>query len=222
MLRILCIVSVCILYCTLSTAFSVHRNPLFHSTFTTRQHSSPRKPLQAGLFGMEKPLSTSQTVASSMFLVARKAVYNTPNIATVTTISPLQIVFGKIWEVVSDPLQLLSAVYVACMVGLIIGGITGKLQTFVKNLLKKKSKNGIEEEEDSELKVYECEVCRMQLRPARGRAQKILSRKNFLCSNCGAKGTSFFDINDLEDPRALRRLERLKKEEEDENLAYED
>jgi RNase P subunit RPR2 len=168
--------------------------------------------------------SFSKTLASSSsaaFLVARQAVYNTPNIAKVTTISPIQMIIGKIWEVVTDPLQLLSAVYLLCMVGLVVGGVTGKLTRLFKHLTKSKS-NKTNTDDDEELKVFECEVCRMQLRPARGRAQKILSRKNFICSNCGAKGSAFFDIHNLQDPRAIKRLERLKKEEEDENLAYDD
>lgn len=52
----------------------------------------------------------------------------------------------------------------------------------------------------------------MQLRPARGRAKAILAREKFRCQKCGAKASSFFDIDNLDDPRAVARLERLERE----------
>jgi hypothetical protein len=59
----------------------------------------------------------------------------------------------------------------------------------------------------------------MELRPARGRAKAIFARERFRCQKCGAKAFSFFDIDDMNDPRAVARLQRLEKEklEEDEN-----
>ena len=61
----------------------------------------------------------------------------------------------------------------------------------------------------------------MELKPAKGRAKAIFARPTFRCQKCGAKASSYFDIDDLEDPRAVARLERLEKEklEEDDNRA---
>jgi hypothetical protein len=53
----------------------------------------------------------------------------------------------------------------------------------------------------------------MELRPARGRAQVILGRERFRCSRCGAKASAYFNIDDMNDPRAVARLERLKEQE---------
>lgn len=61
--------------------------------------------------------------------------------------------------------------------------------------------------------VYECEKCQMQLRPAKGRAKKVLSNPRFRCSRCGASASAYFDIDDMSDERAVERLERLKREE---------
>lgn len=59
----------------------------------------------------------------------------------------------------------------------------------------------------------------MEMRPARGRAQVILGRERFRCSRCGAKASAYFNIEDMNDPRAVARLERLK---EAENMDYAD
>jgi hypothetical protein len=57
----------------------------------------------------------------------------------------------------------------------------------------------------------------MELRPARGRAEKIFARERFRCSKCGAKASAYFDIDDLTDPRAVARLERIAREKEEED-----
>jgi hypothetical protein len=64
--------------------------------------------------------------------------------------------------------------------------------------------------------IYECEKCGMELRPARGRAQAVFSRPRFRCARCGAKAESYFDIDDMNDPRAVARQERLEQEKLDE------
>ena len=61
--------------------------------------------------------------------------------------------------------------------------------------------------------VCACQSCGMEMRPARGRAQVILGRERFRCSRCGAKASAYFDIDDMNDPRAVARLERMKEAE---------
>ena len=58
------------------------------------------------------------------------------------------------------------------------------------------------------------QVCGMEMRPARGRAEVIFGRERFRCSRCGAKASSYFNVDDMNDPRAVARLERLKAQEE--------
>lgn len=76
--------------------------------------------------------------------------------------------------------------------------------------------------EELPYQVFECEVCEMQMRPAKGRAEKIFGRDRFRCSRCGSKASSYFNIDDLSDPRAVERIERLAKEKEDEDSLGDD
>eukprot|EP01039_Chlorochromonas_danica_P010378 gene10378-11493_t len=67
--------------------------------------------------------------------------------------------------------------------------------------------------EATAFQVFECEKCHMQLRPAKGRGKKVLSNPRFRCSTCGSPASAYFDIDDMSDERAVERLERLKREE---------
>jgi hypothetical protein len=49
------------------------------------------------------------------------------------------------------------------------------------------------------------QVCGMEMRPAKGRADIILGRERFRCSRCGAKAAAYFNIDNMEDPRAVAR-----------------
>lgn len=53
------------------------------------------------------------------------------------------------------------------------------------------------------------------MRPAVGRAEFIFSKPRFRCARCGSKASAYFDVDDMSDPRAVARKERLEKEEED-------
>ena len=70
--------------------------------------------------------------------------------------------------------------------------------------------------------VFECERCGMQLRPARGRAEKIFANERFKCARCGSKAGAYFNIDDMNDPRAVARLDRIKREEEASEGDYND
>jgi hypothetical protein len=67
-------------------------------------------------------------------------------------------------------------------------------------------------EEDLPFQTFECEVCKLEMRPARGRSEAIFGRARFSCSRCGAKAAAFFDVDDMEDERAVARKERVDKE----------
>lgn len=86
-----------------------------------------------------------------------------------------------------------------------------------------KPKDGTEPAvEELPYQIFECEVCRMEMRPARGRADAIFGRPRFRCSKCGAKASAYFDVDDLDDPRAVSRLERLEKEKNRETYGDDD
>jgi rubredoxin len=88
------------------------------------------------------------------------------------------------------------------------------LSIFGKGTLAKK-KDGTPVVEELPFQTFECEVCQMEMRPARGRAQAIFGKERFRCSRCGAKADAYFDVDDMNDPRAVARKERLLKEQED-------
>ena len=95
------------------------------------------------------------------------------------------------------------------------------LQKFFKifgkgTLVKKPGEAGDQDVEELPFQTFECEVCKMEMRPARGRADAIFGRPRFRCSRCGSKASSYFDVDDMDDPRAVARLERLEKEKNDE------
>ncbi len=102
----------------------------------------------------------------------------------------------------------------------VIGNI---FKPVVRSVDKLRNKNGkidlkqIEElKNKSEFDIYECEVCQMELRPAKGRAKIVLSKPAFRCPKCGAKSVKFFNIYDMKDSRAKARWERLQREKEEE------
>ena len=75
--------------------------------------------------------------------------------------------------------------------------------------------------EDLPFQTFECEKCQMQMKPAKGRAEVIFGKARFRCSRCGSKADAYFDIDDMTDPRAVARAERVRKEEE-RRSSYED
>eukprot|EP01040_Poterioochromonas_malhamensis_P007982 gene7982-8627_t len=102
----------------------------------------------------------------------------------------------------------------------VIGNI---FKPVVRSVDKLRNKNGkidlkqIEElKNKSEFDIYECEVCQMELRPAKGRAKIVLAKPAFRCPKCGAKSVKFFNIYDMKDSRAKARWERLQREREEE------
>jgi hypothetical protein len=131
----------------------------------------------------------------------------------------------KVLEIVSNPIALVFALYFVLVgytqVGTFFNGILSALR------LRKRDKPAVPVAE-MPFQVFECEVCEMQMRPARGRAAKIFGKERFRCAKCGARASSYFDIDDLTDPRALARRERLAAEEagedglEGEGADYED
>ncbi len=80
-----------------------------------------------------------------------------------------------------------------------------------KQLLANTEKDVVSARDASE--VLECEKCRMQMMPAKGRAAAILGKSTFRCARCGSKAAAYFDIHNLDDPRAVARLKRLENEE---------
>ena len=62
------------------------------------------------------------------------------------------------------------------------------------------------------------------MRPARGRAEVIFGRPRFRCSKCGSKADAYFNVDDMDDSRAVARLQRLEEEanREDYDDVYDD
>lgn len=124
---------------------------------------------------------------------------------------------GKAMSVLFSPTSMLLAMYVATNFA------SWMQKAWVQKLLSMFGKGSLKREADGTKSVvvelpfqtFECQVCKMVMRPARGRAEAIFGRERFRCSRCGAKADAYFDIDDMDDPRALARVERLKREQEE-------
>lgn len=135
----------------------------------------------------------------------------------------------KVVEILLNPLTLCLALYVSSIGWNRVLWLQKILKIFGKGTLANKKDSKTTEagaataspELDLPYQVFECDSCGMELRPARGRAEIIFGRERFRCSRCGAKASSYFDIDDMNDPRAVARVERLKlekqREEEEDN-----
>ena len=100
------------------------------------------------------------------------------------------------------------------------------LKIFGRGMLAKNSSGDLNAKpvvlkEDLPFQTFECEKCQMQMKPAKGRAEVIFGKARFRCSRCGSKADAYFDVDDMTDPRAIARAERIKKEEE-RRAKYED
>lgn len=153
-------------------------------------------------------------------LVAYDAVYSDEKEDRVSIVldSPV----SKVLDIVFNPFALVITLYF-----FILGA--NKFEDFFSRVLsifgkkpKKEDNKPSVKVEDLPYQVFECEVCQMQMRPAKGRAEKIFGRERFRCSRCGAKASAYFNIDDMDDPRAKARVERLKREEEDEDYVTDD
>lgn len=122
-----------------------------------------------------------------------------------------------------NPLTLVLALYFSSVAWSNVVWFQQILKLFGKGKLvenkNSKDKTQSPSVEDLPFQTFECQKCGMELRPARGRAEKIFGRERFRCSKCGAKASAYFDIDDLTDPRAVARLERIAREKEDEENA---
>jgi rubredoxin len=124
---------------------------------------------------------------------------------------------GKAMSVLFSPTSMLLAMYVATNFASWMqkAWVQKFLSMFGKGSLARKADGTKPVVVELPFQTFECQVCKMVMRPARGRAEAIFGRERFRCSRCGAKADAYFDIDDTDDPRALARLERLKREQEE-------
>lgn len=162
-----------------------------------------------------KSFTTSNKITDSKEnIVALDSLYEDSNERTVEKVldSPVTKVLG----VVFNPTYLLLSLY---CVGWGMSKVFSLQKTIFSSLLR--NRNDVTATEKTEtvaetpFQVFQCETCGMEMRPAKGRAEKIFAKPRFRCSRCGSKADAFFNIDDMNDPRAVERLERLKAEEED-------
>ena len=89
--------------------------------------------------------------------------------------SPLMKVFGILF----NPTTLLIAMYLSGIAWSKVLWLQRFLSIFGKGALK--SKEVTEPAKDLPYQIFECESCRMEMRPARGRAEAIFGRPRFRC-----------------------------------------
>ena len=134
--------------------------------------------------------------------------------------TPVMNVFGILF----NPTSLLLVLYFSSIGWSQVLWLQKFLSLFGRGTLAKKpgEKGYTPPVEELPFQTYECEKCKMEMRPARGRADAIFGRERFRCSRCGSKASAYFNVDDLSDPRAVARLERIAKEKEEEGLGGED
>ena len=128
--------------------------------------------------------------------------------------SLMDIILPKLFSIASNPIVLVFAVYFVLFGYIQVWNIISSILSVV-GLKKRDIIDKSEAIEELPFQVFECEVCEMQMRPAKGRASKIFSRDKFRCARCGSKASSYFNIDDMTDKRAVARLEKLKNAELD-------
>lgn len=125
----------------------------------------------------------------------------------------------KVLGILFNPMALIFALY------FVLVGYT-QVGSFITNVLctlrlKKRSMpagDSLGEVLNAPFQVFECDVCEMQMRPAKGRAAKIFGRERFRCARCGAKASSYYNIEDMSDARAVARKKRLEEAEANDNV----
>ena len=139
----------------------------------------------------------------------KAVIYQEPkkNIANIALEGPLM----RLFQICFNPVWFLAAMYCTTIAWSQVLWLQKILQLFGRGTLSKK--DGQEETPaDAAFQVFECEKCGLQLRPAKGRASAIFSRERFSCTRCGSKASAYFNIDDMNDPRAVARLARLEEE----------
>jgi hypothetical protein len=121
--------------------------------------------------------------------------------------------FLKIFGFLFNPTSMLVVLYLSSIGWSQVMWLQRIFKLFGRGVLAKRRKADTPVPTDElPFQTYECEVCQLEMRPARGRAEAIFGRPRFRCSRCGAKADAFFDVDDMEDARAVARLERLEAE----------
>ena len=131
---------------------------------------------------------------------------------------------ANIFTILFNPTSLVLALYFSSIAWSKVSWMQRLLTMVGRGDTKTKGKSsaasaGVDSSDSSPLQIFECEVCQMEMRPAKGRADVIFGRERFRCSRCGAKASAYFNVNDLSDERAVARLERIKEQEESDDYA---
>lgn len=156
-------------------------------------------------------ISRSKDKIPISILVAAKSLYKVQSKGSES--SPFIIVAKRVFEIFSNlnPIQILGGMYVLILIGMFASGVVSKSKKLVKS---------IQGQTVDPPQLYECEFCKLEMRPARGRETQIFSRRGFRCAQCGAPGSAFFNTENLGDPRAVARLRRIEKEKKKEQEKY--
>lgn len=134
----------------------------------------------------------------------------------------------KVAEILFNPITLCLAIYFSSFGWSRLIWLQKILKIFGKGTLSNKPKKSdsttgklvddTPSVSDAEIpyQIFECDVCGMEMRPARGRAEIVFGRDRFRCARCGSKASSYFNIDDMNDPRAVARKERIIREKAEE------
>jgi len=116
--------------------------------------------------------------------------------------------------IVLNPMSMVFALYLSSIAWSKATFTQKILAIFGRGSLVRRSKKEQAILDSKPYQVFECDKCKMELRPAKGRAEIIFGRERFRCARCGSPASAYFDIANMSDPRAVARLIRLEQEAE--------
>lgn len=205
---------------TVTSLHKIHRGYTVHRTGGSLFATSSHQPQQEKKVLLEVTVkqSTACSTAEEAQIIARSGLYRHEEKAD-KKVLVVQSSIYKFVEFATNPFAVIFGIYFfAFGYGRIVSFFSGIFNR--GGAVKEKPTKVVEEvKEDQPFQVFQCQRCGMQLRPARGRAEKIFANERFRCARCGSKASSYFNIDDMKDPRAVARVEKLKREEEEREKA---
>lgn len=203
---IICIVSKCQSFQSSSYLRRSNLSSCVHKCHDSTLQKFLRNPVINQNHGLLLHMNNANIVASL------DSVYRDSRGEKVTSL--MDTILPKLFSIASNPIVLVFAVYFVLFGYIQVWNIISSILSVV-GLKKRDIIDKSEAIEELPFQVFECEVCEMQMRPAKGRASKIFSRDKFRCARCGSKASSYFNVDDMTDKRAVTRLEKLKNAELD-------
>lgn len=204
---------ICTLWLITTIAYRVRYRGVQQLQHSFVGHSQFRNGVHTNLVGSKRYAPVDNLSLSSSALFTYNFAYHDSTVDDSIS-NVFDSAVSKVSNVVFNPLALVITTYI-----LILG--FNKLKEFLsfsRRIAGLQLKESATAATELPHQVFECEQCGMQMRPAKGRSEKIFGRKKFRCARCGAKASSYFNINNMNDARAKARLDRIELESQEDDI----